>query len=227
MWSSELKRFVSVKHHPNAQPSSLVVKTVWTLITSSREIPVRGLTKAIRFADWEEIPDTPFHSEAWDKIVRKIINPRDFLGPYPVPEHPPCLDPEIRVKKSQGGFVPLRTVQRGDWILSNTGWTKVVGICHREVDGGMGLKGNRITDGLWILEGMWKHPTGAIDSKKWRGIQLVTEAGCFYILRPCSNKAELVRDFTEVGIKDLLESYAREDEIVPDKKKIVLDKKSK
>lgn len=227
MWSAELKRFISVKHHPSARPSSLVVKTVWTLITSSREIPVRGLTRAIRFADWEELPDTPFHSEAWDKIARKIINPRDFLGPYPVPEHPPCLDPEIRVKKSQGGFVPLRTVQRGDWILSNTGWTKVVGICHREVDGGIGLKGDRITDGLWILEGVWKHPTGAIDSKRWQGIQLVTDTGCFYIKRSCSDKAELVRDFTEVGIKNLLESYAREDQIDISKKKIVLDKKSK
>ena len=121
----------------------------------------------------------------------------------------------------------MRTVQRGDWILSNTGWTKVVGICHREVDGGIGLKGDRITDGLWILEGVWKHPTGAIDSKRWQGIQLVTDTGCFYIKRSCSDKAELVRDFTEVGIKNLLESYAREDQIDISKKKIVLDKKSK
>ena len=231
VWSYFKNKFISVKDHPFAEKSTLVVNTVWTLITSSREIPVRGLTRAVRFADWEELPDAPVYSRGWDLTVRKIINPRDFMGPmgtYPVPTCPPCLDPEIRVKKSQGGYVPLRTVQRGDWILSNTGWTKVVGICYREVDGGIGSKGNRITDGLWILEdGLWKHPTGRMDSKRWDGMQLVTESGCFYIKRP-SSEPELVRDFTEVGSQNLQKSYDMEDLIMESaEKKIVLDKKSK
>ena len=228
VWSYFKNGFVSVKDHPFAEKSTLVVNTVWTLITSSREIPVRGLTRAIRFADWEELPDSPMYSRAWDLIVRKIMNPRDYIGPYPVPTSPPCLDMDIRVKKSQGGYVPLRTVQRGDWILSNTGWTKVVGICYREVDGGIGSKGDRITDGLWILEGgLWKHPTGRMDSKRWDGMQLVTESGCFYIKRS-SSEPELVRDFTEVGSQNLQKSYDMEDLIMEvAEKKIVLDKKSK
>ena len=228
VWSYFKNGFVSVKDHPFAEKSTLVVNTVWTLITSSREIPVRGLTRAVRFADWEELPDSPVYSRAWDLIVRKIINPRDYIGPYPVPTSPPCLDMDIRVKKSQGGYVPLRTVQRGDWILSNTGWTKVVGICYREVDGGIGSKGSRITDGLWILEdGLWKHPTGRMDSKRWDGMQLVTESGCFYIKRS-SSEPELVRDFTEVGSQNLQKSYDMEDLIMDvAEKKIVLDKKSK
>lgn len=228
VWSYFKNGFVSVKDHPFAEKSTLVVNTVWTLITSSREIPVRGLTRAVRFADWEELPDSPVYSRAWDLIVRKIINPRDYIGPYPVPTSPPCLDMDIRVKKSQGGYVPLRTVQRGDWILSNTGWTKVVGICYREVDGGIGSKGSRITDGLWILEDdLWKHPTGRMDSKRWDGMQLVTESGCFYIKRS-SSEPELVRDFTEVGSQNLQKSYDMEDLIMDvAEKKIVLDKKSK
>ena len=228
IWSYFKNKFISVKDHPFAKKSTLVVNTVWTLITSSREIPVKGLTRTVRFADWEELPDSLVYSRAWDSIVRKIINPRDFMGPYLVPKCPPCLDPDIRVKKSQGGYVPLKTVQRGDWIQSNTGWTKVVGICYREVDGGIGLRGDRITDGIWILEdNLWKHPTGRMDSKKWVGMQLVTESGCFYIKR-CNSEPELLRDFTEVGSENLQKSYDKEDLIKElAEKKVGLDKKSK
>jgi len=228
VWSYFKNKFISVKDHPFAEKSTLVVNTVWTLITSSREIPVKGLTRVVRFADWEELPDSPAYSKGWDSIVRKIINPRDFMQLYPVPKCPPCLDPDIRVKKSQGGYVPLKTIQRGDWILSNTGWTKVVGICYREVDGGIGAKGDRITDGIWILEdNLWKHPTGKMDSKKWTGIQLVTESGCFYI-KWSNSELELVRDFTEVGSQNLQKSYDMEDLITETaEKKIGLDKKSK
>ena len=230
IWSYTNNAFVSVKDHPFAEKSSLVVNTVWTLITSSREIPVKGLTKAIRFADWEELPDSHLYSKGWDTIVRKIINPRDFMGPYPVPMCPPCLDPDIRVKKSQGGYVPLKTIQRGDWIQTNTGWTKVVGVCCREVVGGIGSRGERITDGLWILDedGIWKHPTGRMDSTRWFGMQLVTQSGSFYIKRPSMDEVELVRDFTEVGSQNLQKSYDMEDLIKETaEKKIVLDKKSK
>lgn len=229
IWSYFKNKFISVKDHPFAEKSTLVVNTVWTLITSSREIPVKGLTRTIRFADWEELPDSPFYSRGWDLTVRKIINPRDFIGHYPIPKSPPCLDPDIRVKKSQGGYVPLKTVQRGDWILSNTGWTKVLGICHREVDSGIGPKGDRITDGLWILEdGLWKHPTGRIDFKKWTGMQVITESGCFYIKQVSNSDPQLVRDFTEVGSENLQKSYDMEDLIKElAEKKIGLDKKSK
>jgi hypothetical protein len=229
VWSYFKNKFISVKDHPFAEKSSLVVNTVWTLITSSREIPVRGLTRVVRFADWEELPESYVYSRGWDTIVRKIINPRDSTVSYSVPMYPPCLDPDIRVKKSQGGYVPLRTVQRGDWILCNTGWTKIVGICYREVDGGIGSKGNRITDGLWIFEdGLWKHPTGRMDSKRWTGIQLVTESGCFYIKRFSTTEPELVRDFTEVGSQNLQKSYDMEDLIMEvAEKKIGSDKKSK
>jgi len=230
IWSHFKNKFISVKDHPFAQKSMLVVNTVWTLITSSREIPVRGLNRAVRFADWEELPDTDHHSKAWDMIVRKLINSGDIKKSksQSIPTSPPCLDQQIRVKKSQGGYVPLLTVQRGDWIMSNNGWTKVVGICYREVDGGIGTTGSRITDGIWVMEdGQWKHPTGRMDSKRWKGMQLITEAGCFYMKRSNSLEPELVRDFTEVGINNLLESYAMEDLIEPSTKKIILDKNSK
>ena len=212
VWSHTDNTFISVKDHPWANRSYLAVNTVWTLITSSREIPVKGLTQSIRFADWEELPDTPVYSHAWDTIVRTFLNPNDKLL-YPVPKAAPCLDVDIRVKKLQSGFVPLKTIQRGDWVLTNTGWTKVLGVCSRIVNGGIGTKGSRITDGLWIHNETWKHPTGKMDSTNWEGMQLVTESGTFYIKRIDSDELEMVRDFTEVGYKNLLESYAMEDKI--------------
>jgi hypothetical protein len=82
---------------------------------------------------------------------------------------------------------------------------------------------------LWIFEdGLWKHPTGRMDLKRWTGIQLVTESGCFYIKRFSTTEPELVRDFTEVGSQNLQKSYDMEDLIMEvAEKKIGPDKKSK
>ena len=209
IWSHTKGEFISVEDHPSAIRSQVKSETVWTLITSNREIPVRGVYGLVRFADWEEMPSTFYSRMAWERIVRDILNsPSDVIRTVPI--NPPCLDKAILVVKYQGGLVPLSSIVRGDWILDDKGWTRVVGRCDREVQGGIGDKGSRMTDGVWIRSknGTWEHPRGVSDSWKWRGMQLITESGCFYA------GEYLVRDFTEVGILKLSESYVREDEVM-------------
>lgn len=209
VWSSLYKDFISVEDHNDAIPTNEKIPTLWTLITSNREIPVKGNKGLIRFADWEELPSNPAMSAAWDRIVRDMLNCNDPAATIPL--NPPCLDMSIRVKKYQCGIVPLMSIKRGDWIEYTNGWTKVIGICNRQVKGGIGEKGSRMTDGNWIQDskGKWTHPTGESDSWKWQGMQLITESGTFHIY--LSNEPVLVRDFTEVGCMKLKESYARED----------------
>jgi hypothetical protein len=231
VWSFLKDEFICVKDHPSAVATKLHSKTLWTLITSDREIPVRGKYGCIRFSDWEELPSTEASSAEWDIIAYTMLNftKNSFADP---PKNAPCLDRSILVKKYQGGWMAISKVGRGDWILDENGWTRVIGICEREVYGGIGEKGSRMTDGIWIRQenGSWDHPKGNTDGWAWRGCQLITESGSFVIKKANSDIKYCVRDFTEVGKKNLMESYTREDVILNDillKKKVGVDKKSK
>jgi hypothetical protein len=211
VWSANDGKFISVKDHPDAIQTSEKHIKLWTLITSNREIPVKGCKGLIRFADWEELPDTAPYAKYWDSIVRDMLHSSDITAKIPIT--PPCLDKSIRVKKYMCGMVPLMSIKMGDWIYDSKGWTKVIGVCNRRVYGGIGDKSERMTDGVWIQDSRNKisHPTEKSDSWMWDGMQLITESGIFQIY--LSNKELVVRDFTEVGLANLSESYVREDAI--------------
>ena len=120
--------------------------------------------------------------------------------------------------------MPLLNVKRGDWVLDSISWTQVIGICRREVSGGIGNKGSRLTDGVWILgdDHKWVHPSSSDlesqDKWKWQGIQLVTTSGQFKVYTADTQTSYIVRDFTEVGYSRLAESYVREDALLLEKK---------
>jgi hypothetical protein len=90
-----------------------------------------------------------------------------------------------------------------------------------------------MTDGVWIRQKeyeLWDHPKGISDNWTWKGCQLITDSGSFKIMKGNSEIIYCVRDFTEVGAGNLVESYTREDVILEGihmKKKIGVDKKSK
>jgi hypothetical protein len=209
IWSSDLNKFISVKDHPDAKESYPEPK-LWTLITSKREIPVKGLNTVQRFADWEELPDTDEAAAGWDAIVQKILNKE--IKNSRVPSSPPCIDKSILVYKHQAGLTPIGLIQTGDWIYDSTRWVRVIGRCERKVDGAIGTLGNRITDGTWILEdNTWEHPTGTYKSGSWIGVQLITTSGAFVI--HINGIHYRIRDFTEVGTERLAESFKMEDQI--------------
>ena len=210
VWSLEKSKFISVKDHPNAKKSYPEPK-LWTLITSNREIPVKGLNTTVRFADWEELPDTAEAAEGWDAIVQQILN-KEIKDNKPVAKSAPCIDKFMLVYKHQAGLTPIGLVQVGDWIHDSTRWVRVIGRCERQVDTYIGTLGNRITDGTWVLDNdKWKHPTGTSKSGTWKGIQLITTSGAFTI--QINGSQYRIRDFTEVGTERLAESFTMEDGI--------------
>ena len=209
IWSLEGSKFISVKDHPDAKKSYAEPK-LWTLITSNREIPVKGIDKVVRFADWEELPDTDEAAASWDAIVQQILNKE--IKNLRVPTSAPCIDKSILVYKHQAGLTPIGLIQTGDWIYDSTRWVKVIGRCERKVNGAIGTLGNRISDGTWILENnKWKHPTGTYKSESWIGVQLITTSGAFII--DINGIHYRIRDFTEVGTERLAESFEMEDQI--------------
>lgn len=210
VWSFNLNQFTRVKDHPDAKKSSIPEPVLWTLITSNREIPVKGLDKVVRFADWEELPDTYNASISWDVIVQQILNKN--IENTRVPTSAPCIDKAILVYKHQAGLTPIGLVQKGDWIHDSNKWVQVTGRCEREVHTYIGTLGNRITDGTWILDnGRWKHPTQVSKKGLWKGVQLITSSGAFTIY--INDSQYRIRDFTEVGTERLVESFEKEDKI--------------
>jgi hypothetical protein len=212
IWSTETNKMIPVKEHPDSKVSKVMTHTVWTLITSNREIPVRGNTKLLQFSDWEEQPDTYEDALHWEIAVRDILKSQTFKI-MTVPKNAPCFDRSIRVKRFQGGWVPLHEIKRGEWIMGDSRWTQILGICHREVKGGIGEKGYRITDGVWLknAEGKWDHLHAVADTWTWQGMNLITDCGSFRIR--LENTEYSVRDFTEVGMINLHETYARVEKV--------------
>jgi len=207
IWSLLKNMFISVKDHPDAKKSYPEPK-LWTLITSNREIPVKGLDKVVRFADWEELPNTDAAATSWDTIVQEILNKE--VKNTRVPTSAPCIDKSILVYKHQAGLTPIGLVQVGDWVHDTNTWVRVIGKCKRQVDTYIGTLGTRITDGTWVLDNnKWKHPTGISKNGSWKGIQLITTSGAFTI--DINGKPVCIRDFTEVGTKRLVESFEKED----------------
>ena len=201
---------IYVKEHPRAIQSLKSENTLWTLITNRREIPIMGLRGPLRFLDWDEIPDSKEAEKAWEMVAYGMLNHNDTIVNSMVPTSAPCLDRELKVWIHQGGWRPLYTVKVGDWIYGKDCFVKVKGICERIVHTAIGEPGNHITDGNWILydKDTWKHPEGIPCDKTWKGIQLITDLGYFKI--QMRNGSEyIMRDFTEIGAQNILDSHAR------------------
>lgn len=209
IWSKEAKKWLLVKEHPNAVQSSVFGDSLWTLITTNRQIPTGTASDYTLFSDWEELPDTDASAELWEKLVREILLVK--TNPTAAPKYAPCFDENIKVNKYQSGWVSIHEIKRDDWIQADNTWTRVLGVCKRAVNGGYGSKGSRITDGIWLrsVSGDWIHPTLNCDTSKWHGVNLITDIGMFKIRLSNCDSDLIVRDFTEVGYSNLDKTYTR------------------
>jgi len=210
-------KVIYVKDHPRSFITDKKEQTLWTLITSKREISVMGSNGPLKFLDWDEIPDTLEANKAWDFTVNEMLNGNNAINLSMLPTSPPCIDPSARVRTHQGGLIPISYIRIGTWIHDELGWTKVTGVCVRTVENTLLIDGTHITDGNWILSPSgsreWKHPTGIYIRKPLTGYQLITESGSFKIYL-ASNKELIVRDFTEVGSTQILESDFRVENLI-------------
>ena len=211
IWSTKENKFIKVSAHPDAALSTMEPGHLWTLITSNREIPVKGSTGHVRFADWQETPPILAATVAWDKIAYGLLN---MGSPDYTPSHiygGPCLEGGVYVYKYQSGLTPISNIQAGDWVYDRKGWTKVLGKCRRLASSGIGHNGQRMTHGNWLLhqDNTWQHPSQKSNPGKWAGYQLITESGAFMV--NIGLEQYVIRDFTEVGSENLQEAFKLED----------------
>ena len=220
VWSYSHDKYIHIKDHNLATKTTLTAPVLWSLITSKRTIIASGTHGPIRFADWEELPNTDECAKGWDYIVRSQINDT-HIQHSPIPMIAPCLDGNAWVLRftdaNVSEYVVLSSILAGDVILDGYTSTRVIGLCRRRVEGGLFKCGIRSTDGLWVesSDGEWVHPAGTLDDLAWNGVQLITESGSFTVHSEDKEDHFTVRDFTEVGVSRLSTTYRMEDEMFP------------
>jgi hypothetical protein len=203
VWSTYTDEWIPVQEHPDALPSFQRCPTLVCLRTSTRNIPLEGLTSKWFFRDWEELPiHLPRTDTIWDFLVSEILNETANTGP--VPTEIPLLKPSCQVMYKTGEMRSISEVRIGDSIYCSQGFTRVTGLYkgHAEFS-------NEFTDGLWFQElgeTSWRHPSLATSSGTPEiGFHLTTESGCFWI--QTKSISGFVRDFTEVGVDQLPLTY--------------------
>ena len=205
VWSEEAEEWISVANHPSSILSFQTCPELICLRTSTRNIPIHGLTNQWTFRDWEELPSNlPVSDTIWEQLVASILNQKP--GAQNIPQEHPLLRDDCMIMYKTGEFRKISEVSIGDFVYSSEGFTTVTGIDKGEAEF---EKTACMTDGVWIKEvagTSWKHPTlKKEESFSQKGFHLTTESGCFWI--QTNDFSGFVRDFTEVGASNLFLTY--------------------
>ena len=180
------------------------VERLYSLRTSTRMMTCRNsVGKEILFRDWEEIPEDDTITDAeWDILVQKMLA-NDTLTEESSAQDP-LLSTDFQIQLENGSQIPLSSVRIGDTISTGQGgFTRVLGVYR-----GLGYTTKQsqwFSDGVWWLQGtsQWVHSSqGEIQKgSQTIGMHLITESGTFQV--ESSSTSGCVRDFTEVGYKNL------------------------
>lgn len=209
-----------VKHCPEARLLPPARRTVYCFITDSRRIPVQSDIGVLEFADWEELDDDDLDAlREWHARVHAILN-----GGF-VHYCPPTMlalaseavvSAHTRLRMPGGAAaIEIASVHPGMYVCdADDAPTRVVGVVRvsgKEVAGSYACDAHtRISAGAWIRRDghAWTQPmtwsTATAEEEEAVWYSLFTEAGTF-----CLDGAEAiaVRDFSDVGIRALSDTY--------------------
>lgn len=194
-----LKSWILVKEHPDAKKQIKREPILYCLNTTNHTIPIDGYL----FRDWEELEDK--NTSLWNTLVAK------FLGdgiPSKKTNNYPLLSGDWKVNTSSGKK-DIRDIQANDILLDKDGKEiTVIGVYY----GWDNINDKEDTfwksDSIWTFKNeKWTQNQESKETKasKRKGFQLVTDSGSFMIYS--KNEEVLVRDFTEVGIDKISETY--------------------
>jgi len=194
--------------------------------TTTHSIPVFSpeLHTPIMFRDWEEFDDNDQLGEyTWTYTILKMLNNNSNYPKWKdglkVNIDIPVMGKNVKVKTNMG-FVEISAIS-SLWspnmsmcCLTRDGEEQdILGVVSAEIDG--------IEDynGLWNTElyeynnGVWiKGVSTAKESKESKGgacgMTLITDSGEFIIWDEMEQKEKIVRDFTEIGYKEIHKTYS-------------------
>lgn len=205
VWEEGAWKPVQASRH--ALPKEHMTQRLYSLRTTSRTMTVvsKETGTTVLFRDWEEIQENDSITDAeWDELVQQLLN-NPVFETMTSEEHP-CFSAKCLVVKD-GKEVPIATIRIGDKIQdTENSQTRVLGVYT-----GLSLINQSIlhkkwfTDGVWWKKEKWQHKvvprTGL---QMTQGVHLITESGTFWVAT--EEVSGVVRDFTEVGHKQLPET---------------------
>lgn len=201
---SESGNWHSVDEDSRAEPSQTMSSILYCMNTTTRIIPVITPSgQTIQFRDWEEISDTDVSGQhGWNHMIMTMLN--GFAAPADQAECETALFASDVTALSGGKPIAINTIEIGDLVDDISGTTTcVLGIVE-----GSG-QGDRFTQIIAYNDATntWERRTSG-SCKQIKGRTLITDSGTFYVAIPGSDNPVLVRDFTEVGHRNIHKTYS-------------------
>jgi len=202
--------WILAKDHPDGS-IGFPLNELICLNTTQHTVPLIGeSTNIVYVSDWEEVSSLQ-GQKAWIDWVHLSLNGTSV----PVSKYPtstPLLSPSIQVTLESNKKVPIDTIKIGDKILSKNKYTTVKAVYKGVISVNHTPKTPEwISDGVWLLRyNFWATSYAGIQSStdgrlELEGFHLITEDETFMIER--DKKDILIRDFTEVGLSSIDQSY--------------------
>lgn len=185
-----------VANHPSAVSLPPQETKLYCLITSNQRIPILTEKGIVEFADWEEIDEEG--QADWNRFVFETLNPGCIWNPsMAILEGESVFHPSTKVRCPEGSRC-ISTLHPGMMVLDANGEpTRIVGV----VDMDSSCAGTAWT----YRNGKWQQITTETPNSTLGYVSLITEAGTFQI--ESDNTWQVIRDFTDVGLRNLPNSY--------------------
>jgi hypothetical protein len=176
--------------------------------TTTHKIPVISQSSVIFFRDWEEIADNDAAGQyLWNYEILKTLNNnknylnwKDSLSRY---SNTPLVGSKTKIK-TKAAFVSVSDLGIGDEVLTRDGTSqRILGIITSDLDDTQYTELYEYNNDSWI-----KAKSKLIhDMASKTGNTIITESGEFIIWDEVENKEKLVRDFTDIGYKEIHKTY--------------------
>jgi hypothetical protein len=183
--------------------------------TTTHNIPIFSpkSLKSILFRDWEEIDDNDKEGqEMWTYTILKMLNNDKNNNIWKNTINPeseiPLIGSKIKIK-TKYGYRTISELNINDMVVDRNGKEQeVLGIVNSVVEG---VKDNGIwntelyelSNGIWI-KGVEKYDKA---DETVIGQMIITETGEFIIWDETEGKDKIIRDFTEIGYKEIHKTY--------------------
>lgn len=200
-----------VADHPDSVPLVLPASPrLFCLNTTTHRIPVRpgDASDPLLFADWEELDEDTEQQMEWNRFVHTQLNPgAPWLPERAITQEEAAFHPATQVLMPMQTHIAMEHLRPG-MIVLDASWqpTRVLGIvklASTEVKSVTGA----ISAAVWRQKaprGAWEQGHTRISAPAHKGAwySVITESGTFRLLT-----GEAVRDFTDVGMGAIEESY--------------------
>ncbi len=218
---------ILAQEHPDAAPIKDTVPYLICLNTSTHHVPIMSQKNVLWVSDWQEMESE--EDKMWYFMVNDMLNKKS----YPLttlPTSTPLHDIHTKVFVKDKGWTPAYEVPVGSYIQDGHQFTIVEGIYSGKLTSYIKqLKPGWISDGTWVLHNtIWKYMNHSEHHYEkgniiHNGCIFVTKSGSYDILY--DNRPITIRDFTEVGMDNIQDTYKMIDMLLQSKqaaKKVTL-----